>query len=206
MRSPVFCIGPNKSGTTSLEAFFKLHGYVCGDQVKGENLIQAYARSDWQPILELASSAEFFQDIPFSTSDVYPVLDRHFPEGKFIMTKRKSAAEWVDSLTGFHSKMFGKDGQVPTSAELKAATYRYPGFMFESMQSLFKTPENDLYNREKLIRWYENHIANARNYFAGRSNFLEIEISEWEAAQKIATFVGWSSAQFPLPHLNKTAP
>jgi len=204
MRSPVFCIGPNKSGTTSLEAFFKHHGYICGNQIRGENLIPAYARGQWEPILELASTAEFFQDVPFSTADVYPYLDQHFPEGKYILTKRKSAAVWVDSLTKFHSQKFGTGGQVPSPAELKAATYRYPGYMFESMQAIFKTPENDMYNREKLLKWYEDHLTDARKYFAGKSDFLEVDISEFEAAQKIATFVGWNRVEHPMPHLNKT--
>ncbi|MFT5596770.1 MAG: hypothetical protein ACI8QH_001569, partial [Flammeovirgaceae bacterium] len=29
-KGKVFCIGMNKTGTTSLEKFMELHGYACG--------------------------------------------------------------------------------------------------------------------------------------------------------------------------------
>jgi len=36
----IFCVGFNKTGTTTLEATLKEFGYFMGDQVKGELLIK----------------------------------------------------------------------------------------------------------------------------------------------------------------------
>src|SRR5215208_6741231 len=75
-RPKVFCIGVGKTGTTSLEALFHAFGYEVGAQAKGEILLDAWHEKNWQPIIDLAKTAEFFQDVPFWLEGTYEVLDR----------------------------------------------------------------------------------------------------------------------------------
>lgn len=208
----VFCIGANKTGTTSLLEFFKYHGYQCGVQSLGEIVFaEAYAKKDWQAIIHFAESATFHQDLPFSAAHTYESLDAAFPDALFILTKRKSAEEWYNSLTRFHAKLFGDGIDPPNSAQLKAAKYRYPGFMWDVNRLLYDTPPNDPYHKPSLIAWYEKHLRDARAYFAqneaaqnGQANLLEIEISAPDAAEKIADFAGFKCKLPALPHLNRS--
>ena len=84
--SKVFCVGRNKTGTTSLDVALRELGYLMGDQREAEWLIDAYAARDFKPIVEYCRSAEAFQDVPFSYPYTYVVLDQAFPESKFILT------------------------------------------------------------------------------------------------------------------------
>ncbi len=208
----VFCIGANKTGTTSLLEFFKHHGYHCGNQAHGEMVfIETYAKKDWQAIIDFAESATFHQDLPFSAAHIYEALDAAFPDALFILSKRKSADEWYDSLTRFHARKFGNGVDPPNAAQLKAAQYRYPGFMWDINRLLYDSPPEDPYHKPSLTGWYETHLRDSRVYFSrneaaqnGQSNLLEIEISAPDAAKKIADFVGFDCRLHKLPHLNRT--
>ena len=48
----VFCIGLNKTGTTSLELALQELGYRMGNQPTAELLIEPWARRDFGPIIE----------------------------------------------------------------------------------------------------------------------------------------------------------
>ncbi len=162
-----------------------------------------YLRSNWQPIIELAKTAEFFQDVPFSLDKTFRILHRHFPEAKFILTTRRNPEEWYQSITRFHTAKFGTGGNPPTENELRRASYRYPGYMWDYNRALFETPASDPYEREGLIKWYSSYLGDVRRYFGDKPNFLELEIGDAEASQKIATFVGLTEIITPIPHLNK---
>ena len=87
-RPKVFCIGQNKTGTTSVEAVLKQLGYKMGNQAKAELLIHDWAKRDFKEIVKFCRSADAFQDIPFSNDFTYEILDYAFPDSKFILTVR----------------------------------------------------------------------------------------------------------------------
>ncbi|MFT6996418.1 MAG: hypothetical protein ACJAQ4_000159, partial [Cryomorphaceae bacterium] len=58
-KEKIFCIGMNKTGTTSLEKFMELHGYACGDQVSGELLLTDFASGNFQSIIDFCQTADF---------------------------------------------------------------------------------------------------------------------------------------------------
>src|SRR5690606_39066036 len=124
-KAKIFCIGQNKTGTTSLQKFFEDHGYKVGDQPTAELLIDDYIARNWKPILKYCETAEVFQDIPFSNDYLYVLLDFYFPNAKFILSERDNADQWYNSITKFHTKLFGKNGNVPTKEDLQNGNYRY---------------------------------------------------------------------------------
>ena len=67
----VFCIGRNKTGTTSLKLALQELGYKMGSQPQGERLIKDWKNNNFSPIIELAKTADAFQDIPFSYNNTY---------------------------------------------------------------------------------------------------------------------------------------
>ena len=122
----VFCIGFNKTGTTSVKVAFKELGYRVGNQPVAEGFITDWARRDFSRIIDYCNTAEAFQDIPFSLPDTYQSLDAAFPGSKFILTVRENADIWNRSLTNFHAKVFG-EGKIPTEEDLARSSYRFKG-------------------------------------------------------------------------------
>ena len=123
----VFCIGFNKTGTTSVKVAFKDLGYRVGNQPVAEGFIADWTRRDFSRIIDYCNTADAFQDIPFSLPDTYQSLDAAFPESKFILTVRTNADIWYRSLTTFHAQVFGA-GKIPTEDDLARATYRFKGW------------------------------------------------------------------------------
>jgi len=200
----VFCIGANKTGTTSLLDFFRSNGFSCGDQAEGERLFAQCEVPEYRDaVIAFSEKAEFFQDLPFSASDTYKILDEAFEDALFVMTRRSSAEDWYQSLTRFHAVKFGDGIHPPTRTQLKKAVYRYPGFMWDANRALYNSPPDDPYRKTDLIAWYENRLREARAYFRDRDNYLEIEISDPDAGKKISEFVGFVPLLPILPHLNR---
>jgi hypothetical protein len=208
----VFCIGANKTGTTSLLEFFRHHGFSCGDQASAELLfVSAYAKKDWAAIIDFAEKADFHQDLPFSAAGTYKPLSIAFPKAHFILSKRRNAEDWYDSLVRFHARKFGDGQHPPTAGQLKAATYRYAGFMWDANRLLYPSPPEAPYQKADLLAWYEQHLHDVRQHFAamaqrdgGPSRLLEIEIEDLEVAKKIAAFVGFTLQLPILPHVNQS--
>jgi hypothetical protein len=200
----IFCIGLGKTGTTSLGAFFKALGYKLGDQAAGELLVRDWAVRNFDPIIVLARSAQVFQDIPFSLPFTFNVLDRAFPDSKFILSVRDDAEQWYRSLTRFHTNLIGK-GRLPTADDLKECLYRYKGWLFEARQLIYDVSEQDPYDKPRLIKVYESHNQAVTEYFRLRpKSLLTINLSDAEAVQKITRFLEMPYTRETMPHLNRS--
>lgn len=203
-KSKVFCIGQNKTGTTSLQKFFEDHGFRVGDQPTAELLMDDYIARNWKPILKYCETAEVFQDVPFSNDYLYVLLDHHFPNAKFILTERDSPEQWYNSITKFHAKLFGFKGHVPSKEDLQKATYRYKGFLWKTFYEKFGELEGDIYNKEHLISIYNDRNKRIKQYFNNKSNFLVINLSNPDAIQKLANFIQIKPMYSEMPWENKT--
>lgn len=203
LKEKVFCIGANKTGTTSLEQALKDIGYQLGDQYTGEMLLQDFGKRNFKPIVEFCHSADAFQDAPFSFPYVFIMLDQYFPNAKFILTVRDSADQWYDSMVNFHAKLFG-NGKVPTKEVLQKSFYRYEGRPWETNRVLWNTPEDDVYNKEILTEYYNRHNANVRDYFRTKDNLIELNLSASGEYKRMCDFLGKKPIGDDFPWLNKT--
>jgi hypothetical protein len=198
----VFCIGLNKTGTTSLEDALRNLGYQMGNQHTGETLLPHYIRRDFRPIINFACSADAFQDAPFSYPMTFMPLDQAFPNAKFILTVRDNTEQWYRSLLAFHGKIFAQ-GRMPIKEDLQMSTYCYPGFVWEAHRQVFNTPEDDIYNARILCAVYENHNYTVREYFRTKNNFLEINLSDHGAYLRTCEFLGKAASAVGFPWLNR---
>lgn len=207
-KSPkVFCIGKNKTGTTSVEVIFNKIGLAVGPQVEAELLLRNWAKNDFKPIINYVKyRGTAFQDIPFSVPKTYKVMDKAFPNSKFILTIRDSPEVWYKSLTTFHGKLFGKEGGTPTKQDLMNATYIHKGWAWEA-KKLIGLPfdENDIYNKEYLIKNYVDYNNEVMKYFKDQpEKLLVINLKEANAAKKICEFIGSNIIIEETPWANKT--
>ena len=189
-KQKVFCIGYNKTGTTTLEKVLKDFGYAMGNQIQGELLIDDWYQRNFKSIIKFCKSAEAFQDIPFSLPFTFIMLDQHFKDAKFILSERDSPEQWYHSLTTFHSKLWSDGKLLPNCEELKAVTYRYKGYVYNSFKLLYNTKDEALYKKEVFINAYKQHNYLVKEYFRSRpEKLLVINVSRKNDYFKLCDFL-----------------
>lgn len=202
-KEKIFCIGRNKTGTTSLEVALKEFGFKIGNQENAELLIKHYAKGNFAPIIKYCKTAQAFQDVPFSWPYTWFILYNYFPDAKYILTIRDEE-EWYKSITTFHSKLFAEGKRIPNKKDLLNAKYRYKGFLWEANRAVWKTPENDIYNKEMFLKNYNTHNEIVQHFFMDKPNFLCIDVSKRDSYCKLATFLNKKPIHKSFPHYNKT--
>lgn len=201
----VFCIGQNKTGTTTIEVVLKRFGYRLGNQVEGELLLEAWHHRDFKHILKYCKTANAFQDVPFSLAYTYQHLDLAFPNAKFILTERDSAEQWYQSLTKFHSKKWADGQRIPSAEDLKLIKYRGLGHAYKFNRYVFSTPETDVYNQTILKEHYLRHNQTIKDYFKTRpEKLLVINVAKPKDYSKLCVFLNQTPQGDDFPWENKT--
>lgn len=203
----IFCIGSNKTGTTSLEKLFSLFGFELGNQAAAEILsLDWLINQNAERIIKYCYTAEAFQDVPFSYPGLFKELDKAFPNSKFILTVRNSPDEWFKSLVRFHTNVFSSDPTRPPSEdELTNATYRYKGYAFEIMALLYGYPKTSLYDESAYKNHYVTDNDEKRTYFKDRPNdFIEINLAVKEDFLRLCDFLGVETNINDFPWLNRS--
>ena len=203
-KSKLFCIGFNKTGTTSLANALTELGIQVAPQHPAEKLILSWMDRDFSKIIEFTKSHYAFQDVPFSLPFTFIVLDYFWPKSKFILTVRNSAEEWYQSITRFHSKIWG-NGEIPTYEQLKNANYAYKGYAWDYIQGTFNTPKDKPYDKNKLIAVYDQHNRNVREYFRNRpKDLLVLNVARKNAFNELSIYLGYAPTKQSFPYKGKT--
>ena len=203
-KQKVFCIGLNKTGTTSIESVLKDFGYKVGIQSDAELLMGDWARRDFRRIVEYCKTAEAFQDVPFSLDFTYQILDYAFPGSKFILTVRNNAEEWFQSLIRFYSKIIGVT-EAPTAEDLKNFHYRGRGWLWHQQMHIFGADESTLFDERLYKSYYTNHTHQIVEYFRYRPNdLLVLNLSHPSAMPSLCEFLGIKYVGQIMPLLNQS--
>ncbi|MGC9402622.1 sulfotransferase family protein [Vibrio genomosp. F10 str. 9ZC157] len=206
LEEKVFCIGFNKTGTTSIEKTLNSFGYRMGDQATGEMLIFDWGDNNFDRIVRFSETAEAFQDIPFSLPNTYKALDGAFPNAKFILTVRQSSDVWHRSLCNFHTKVFSSDqSRLPNEEDFRNALYRYKGYIYDASKVMYNFPNVPLYDKKKYTKMYDNHNADVKKYFSDKpEKLLVLNLAEQGSYHKLCKFLGKEAMQDEFPWENKT--
>lgn len=212
----IFCIGFNKTGTTTLETLLRLYGYKLPNQHEQEiRLTKSCSYTDYEELKTFCSFYDAFQDMPFSQGLTYVAADALFPNSKFILTERNPEA-WFKSMCNFHKKTFNLE-DVNTLTEndiLEKFQYLYPGYAHSNKRRLLSDFKGD----SAIVRWdklydyeYYTHRYLARNeeikrYFLDASEkLLVIDITLEKDTKKICNFLNIpDECIINMPHSNKT--
>lgn len=205
-KEKIFCIGLNKTGTTTIERVLSEFEYTIGDQHRGELLLHDWYNRKYKSIIKFSKSANAFQDIPFSLPNTFIFLEQYFKNAKFILTVRDNEDQWYDSITKFHSKLWSDGINNPTIDDLKKARYCYKGFAFDINRYMFNTPESDPYNEKILKKYYSQHNYTVKEYFRSRPNkLIVINVSKDKDYLRLCDFLGKKSKGNKFPWENKTS-
>jgi len=174
-RPLVFCIGFQKTGTTSLKKALKILGFDVAPFVRLDS--KTISSSLESVVDDLATRYDAFQDNPWPS--MFKYLDAKHPSSKFILTTRE-ASKWVASIVKHFS-----------SRESPIREWIYG-------------PGSPLGNEARYLKIYNDHNQEVRKYFADRPNdLLDIDITV--QADKWAPICDFLSIQVPasdFPHAN----
>lgn len=101
----VFCIGYNKTGTTSLGESLRILGYK-HSSYSDKVWLKYYGNNKIVEILKYTAKFESLDDLPWLKEDMIPILDKVFPNSQFIYLTRdeeswkKSIYHWTYKMTG----------------------------------------------------------------------------------------------------------
>ena len=212
----IFCIGFNKTGTTTIELVLRHYGFNLPDQEEQEiRLTQASFATDYTELCNFVRNYDAFQDLPFSQGEIYVVADALFPCSKFILTER-NPEEWFRSLCAYHQKMFalGDLALVTEQDLIEKCDYIYKGYVRDYKRRFLTsfyggvefTDWSKLYNKEYYIGMYEQRINCIRRYFAHAPHkLLVIDVTKENTTQKICDFLNIPQEfVIDMPHENKT--
>lgn len=204
-KNKIFCIGLNKTGTTTIEKVLQEFNFTLGNQSEGEFLIHDWYKRDFKKIIRFCKRADAFQDIPFSLPFTFMFLELYFPKAKFILTIRDDAEQWYNSLTHFHANLWGNGKEIPTITQLKQAKYRYIGFAYDANKMMFNTPIEEPYHKETLINFYSTHNTSVIEYFRSKPHkLLVINVANKTDYLKLCDFVDKEPIGDDFPWENKT--
>ncbi len=170
MKRKVFCIGLNKTGTTSLHEAFRIlglrsvhfidhngnnikrvirHNYVSGNDIL-EGIDEYDAYSDW-------STDKY-------TVEIFKEFDKQYPGSKFILNTR-DLSEWLDS----------KEKHVKRNRE-KLKHNKNKDIVWLEI------------DRDAWTSQFNVHYNAAREYFANRENdLLEINVTKGDTWPKLSS-------------------
>lgn len=179
MRPRVFCIGLNKTGTSSFHEAMQALG-LASFHWGGPTVRQAVeaALAEGRPLLSgLDPAIDAFSDIEPLTKN-FDVLDRQYPDSRFVLTVRPVDA-WVDSRRRHVERNL---------ARREAGEYH----------GRFVVVDEDGWRRE----WFD-HVPRARRYFAGRDDFLEVDLTACAGWTPLCTLLDLPEPSVPFPWANR---
>lgn len=173
----VFCIGFQKTGTTSIESAMTSLGFrVCGVRF---DLIPGIEAKDYSGIWKVVDSFDAFRDNPWPL--LYKELDARYPGSKFILTIRDESS-WIRSVINHFNS---------TPSEMIQLVYSHP------------FPAG---HEEDFIRIFRQHNQDVQDYFSGRQqDLLVLNLSQHSDWDSFCTFLGVPIPPIPFPHQNKGA-
>ena len=175
-KTKVFCIGFQKTGTTSMGAALEILGY----RVTGGNWARdpEVSKVALQRALETVPLYDAFQDNPWPL--LYKELDLAFPGSKFIMTIRPPE-KWIKSAV----KGFGT-GTSPVREWIYGEGKGSP-----------------VGNEQIWLDRYAKHNREVLEYFAHRpEDFMIMDLAAGDGWEKLCGFLGAPAPEVPFPHAN----
>lgn len=200
----IFCIGYNKTGTTSLYRFFYEEGFKVASQHEFEANINYYLNNEYDKIINLIKEKfndyDFFQDVPFSFPNFYKTLYKEFPGSKFILSIRNSSEDWYNSLIRFHSTVLKDEFKLYKLSDME----KINKWIYDIMIGVHNGLPEDPYHKVNLINSYETHNIDVNKFFKDKDNFIEINLANKDDFKRLESFLGIQFKSSKFPHVNRT--
>lgn len=172
LENKIFCIGSNKTGTTSLDSSMRTLGFTSmpedlayqylalgqNDQIQNE-IFRTLLKKE-------CAQFNFFEDLPFCYRENYKAIDEFFPDAKFILSIR-NPEEWFSSCIRWIENL-----------DCKSIYNWIWGINFASE------------NKEEIINLYKKRNIEVQDYFADTPSKLLVSYTEQASFSNLCNFLG----------------
>ena len=182
-RPRIFGVGLNKTGTTSFHRAMTMLGFESlhwgGPPIREQ--VEAAADAGAPLLANLEARYDAFSDIE-ALSTRFRLLDEQYPGSHFVLTVRP-LDDWIDS----------RRRHVENNLRRRTAGEYDGNFL--------------VVDEEQWREHWITHLASVREYFAGRRDFLEIDITNGGTWQPFCTLLGVAEpdAAFPWDNRDRAA-
>lgn len=178
-RPRVFCLGLNKTGTSSFHEAMTILGYTPlhwgGPPVR--DLVQAAIDEDAPLLTHIDPVYDAFSDIVLLSKNCAR-LDRQYPGSRFVLTVRPVDA-WLESRKRHVENNIRKRDEG-----------KYDGD--------FVVVDLDGWRAE-----WDAHLASVHEYFAGRDDFVEVDLTRDPGWEPLCELVDRPIPDTPFPWANR---
>jgi len=185
----IFCIGQNKTGTTSLTRALSTLGYrLCPEDMMynyGSVHFKNFKDGKFDEILKIVEKYDAFEDRPWNHTDFYKILDRTFEGSKFILTTR-DVEQWWDSYIKWDKKVGLRNL-----------------WHYKMNSEVCYGVDNFLDNPDLSKQIYLDRNDKIKNYFSGNPNFLVLDVNEDNKFEKLCKFLNKEFPNKSYPYLNR---
>lgn len=180
-RSKIFCIGFQKTGTTSLYAALTTLGYRTAAVVGRDWSAERLAAEGAALCIETMRDFDAAQDMPWPL--FFRELDAAYPGSKFILTVR-DPDRWFSSIEGhfgantdeMQAFIYGRDAAAPAG------------------------------NRQRYLDVCARHEREVRAYFADRAgDLLVMDLERGDGWAELCAFLGLAVPAEPFPVKNRSS-
>jgi hypothetical protein len=182
----IFCIGLNKTGTSSLHRAFEILGFSSVHHVSKEGYLQVIMHENKLNNKKLLTGIDHYDAYSdwamTNTKHFFKTLDKEYPGSKFIYNTRP-VDDWIKSRT----------------AHVKS---------FDNLEKLQKEqPENNWFNLRTDI-WkqeFKEHEEDVTSYFKERkADYLHFDVTNGSGWEELCNFIQVPIPNTPFPNLNKS--
>jgi hypothetical protein len=175
----VFEVGVAKTGTTSLAMAFEILGLRLASWVP--NLYDEVKAGKFDNTLAWAEKFDAFKDGPWHEDDLYKILDRRFPESKFILLEREDES-WLKSIENFFS------------ADIN----------WNNIDEKYLI-QNFSDRKQEMLDFKHKRFTDVKDYFRERpDDLLVMNICAGEGWEKLCPFLEMPVPKVRFPHEFKT--
>ncbi len=178
----VFCIGLNKTGTTTLASMLKYLGFA--HRSWDPSALAMYRAGAVRKLLAKVDHFDSFSDWPWPLI-VPELLDKFGDRARFVLTRRASSDVWIESLKG-HSMI------TPPQNHAREMVYGYA------------YPQE---NEQAHIDFYQTHNKKTKSLFEerGLSNLLlDVCWEEGSGWKELTHFLDLPTPDVSVPHENSS--
>ena len=184
MRPRVFCIGLNKTGTSSFHQAMQILGLKSlhggGVDWGGDKINQAVrdAFNEGRPLLsDVDPVFDAFSDVG-TLAKHFDLLDEQYPGSRFVLTVRP-VDEWISS----------RRRHVERNVVRKQAGKYHGTFL--------------VVDEARWRREWHRHVERARRHFAGRPEFLEVDLTACVGWGPVCRLLQLPEPSVPFPWANR---
>lgn len=179
MQPKIFCIGLSRTGTTTFNAVMTELGFLARSGPSGLGL-RLHELGRFDDICAIIDRYDCLCDLPYPL--IYEQLAERYPDSLFVLTTRSSDEKWLESLRKLNLRNGPRDG-------------------FRIAYGCYEVESNET----RLLDFYREHNARAREFFRGSARFTEVCWEHGDGLEKIAALLHIDAAGVTVPVANASA-